>query len=123
MAAGSFQRPNRKDSRVSPQPGGQGRTLYTPEASAARRRLEQASAKPLMFLQQLRWVLPVVMAGLLVAGITVRGWGGVVALVLLAAALGWLAALSWPALAARDRAVRAAAVVFVLAAAVIQALR
>lgn len=108
---------------MSPQAGGEGRTLYTPGASSARRRLERASAKPLLFLQQLRWVMPVVLAGLLVAGIAVRGPGGAVAFVLLAAVLSWLAALSWPTLNPSSRLMRAAVVVVVLAGAAIQSVR
>jgi hypothetical protein len=76
-----------------------------------------------LFMHQLRWVLPVVLAGLLVAGLTVAGWIGAVAFVVLAAVLSWLAALSWPALAGRQRLLRVAAVACVLAAAAVQAVR
>jgi hypothetical protein len=112
-----------KDGRVSPQAGGERRTLYTPGASSARCRLERASAKPLLFLHQLRWVIPVVLAGLLVAGLVVRGPVGAVALILLAAVLAWLAALSWPALSPPSRLIRAAGVIVVLAGAALQAVR
>ena len=90
---------------------------------SARRRLEHASARPLLFLHQLRWVTPIAVVALLVAGAAVRGWAGAAALTVLAAFLAWLAALSWPALATRDRLVRLASVGCVLAFAAIQALR
>ncbi len=45
------------------------------------------------------WVIPIVLAALLVIGLAVPGWAGAAALVLVAAFLGWLAALSWPRLA------------------------
>jgi hypothetical protein len=104
---------------VSPQPG----SLYTPGASGARQRFERASAKPLLFLQQLRWVTPVVLAVLLVLGLAAPGWPGALALLVLAGFLAWMCALSWPALGGRARLLRLASVACVLVVAVIQALR
>ncbi|HEY1318932.1 MAG TPA: DUF6703 family protein [Streptosporangiaceae bacterium] len=109
---------------MSPQAGGQRRSLYTPEASESRRSLERSSARFLLFLHQLpRWLPPLVLAALLLAGLTVRGWLGAVALVLVAAFLGWLAALSWPRLSPSGRLLRVAAVCGLLVLAVYQALR
>jgi hypothetical protein len=86
--------------------------------------MERSSARPLVLLHQLpRWVVPILAAGLLVVGLTVPGWGGAAALVLVAAFLGWLAALSWPALNANGRLLRLAAVAGVLVLAVIRAIR
>jgi hypothetical protein len=102
-------KPSRPRSRARPLPPGQ--TLFTPEASAARAATERRSATPLLFLHQLpAWVAPVVLAGLLIAGLALRGPAGAVALVGVAAVLGWLASLSWPRLSARGRAGRVLAI-------------
>ncbi|HTP17192.1 MAG TPA: DUF6703 family protein [Streptosporangiaceae bacterium] len=101
-----------------------GNSLYTPGASPARQSAERRSAALLVFLHQLPvWVLPVVLVALLVAGLTVAGWIGAVALLAVAAVLGLLAFISWPRLTARGRTGRAAAIACVLAVAVLQAAR
>jgi hypothetical protein len=101
-----------------------GGPLYTPGASGTRRALERASAHYVAYLRQLpRWLLPTLTAALLVLGLAVRGWPGAIALVLVAAFLSWLAALSWPALPARSRLLRVATVACLLAVAVLQAVR
>jgi hypothetical protein len=92
--------------------------------SGARRAAEQRSALPLLYLRQLpRWVLPVVLAALMVTGLAVRGWGGAVALCVPAAFLSWLAFLSWPALTGRGRVGRAVAIAALLGLAALQATR
>jgi hypothetical protein len=89
-----------------------------------RQAAEQRSAVPLLFLRGLpRWLPPLVLAALLVAGLAVRGWGGAVALCLVAGFLGWLAFLSWPGVAAAGRLGRLAAIALLLAAAALQASR
>jgi hypothetical protein len=101
-----------------------GGTLFTPGATRLRRIVERRSAAPLVFLHQLpRWVLPIALAALLIAGIAVRGVGGGVALAVLAALLGWLGYLSWPAQAAAARLQRAAVVAALLVAAIYQGTR
>ena len=116
-------RPGRPQ-RGKPRPLPRGSSLYTPQASPARRRLERSSARPLLLLHQLPvWLVPVVLAGLLVTGLAVPGLPGALALVLVAAFLGWLAALSWPRLGTGGRLQRAAAVVALLVIAGIQAVR
>ena len=101
-----------------------GGPLYTPGASSTRRALERASARYVAYLHQLpRWLLPMVTAALLVLGLAVPGWPGAVALVLVAAFLSWLAALSWPALPSRSRLLRVATIGCLLAVAVLQAVR
>jgi Family of unknown function (DUF6703) len=101
-----------------------GGPLYTPGASSTRRALERASARYVAYLHQLpRWLLPMVTAALLVLGLAARGWPGAIALVLVAAFLSWLAALSWPALPARSRLLRAATIACLLAVAAFQAVR
>ena len=75
-----------------------------------------------MFLHQLPgWLPPLAMLALLIAGFALPGWIGATALALVAVVLGWLGYVSWPALAARGRLLRVAAVACVVALAVIQA--
>jgi hypothetical protein len=94
------------------------------QPSSARRTLHERSALPLVYLRQLpTWLPPAVLAVLLVAGLALKGWPGTVALCLVAAFLGWLAFLSWPALAARGRLGRALAIAGLLVVAAIQATR
>ena len=112
----------RKRSGVRPLPPGQ--TLFTPDAPPARAATERRSAQPLLFLHQLpSWVAPIVAVVFLIAGLALRGPGGAVALVVVAAALGWLAALSWPRLAAGGKLGRVLAVAAMLGLAIWQATR
>jgi hypothetical protein len=79
---------------------------------------------PLIYLRHLpSWLPPVVLAALLVTGLALRGCGGAVALCAVAAVLGWLAYLSWPALPGRGRLGRAVAIACLLALAAFQATR
>jgi hypothetical protein len=120
QVTGQAGRPQRGRSRPLPQ----GNSLYTPGAGDTRRSLEQSSARPLVLLHQLPvWLIPVVLTALLVTGLAVPGWIGAAALVLVAAFLGWLAAVSWPRLAPGPRLLRVAAVAGVLVVAGIQAIR
>ena len=117
---GQAGRPRRGKTRPLPR----GTSLYTPGASDTRRALERSSARPLVLLHQLPvWVVPFVLAALLIAGLAVPGWLGAVALVLVAGFLGWLAAMSWPRLTPGGRLLRVAAVAGVLVVAGIQAVR
>ena len=109
-------------SRARPLPRGD--SFYTPGASDSRRRIERSSARALVLLhQQPVWLPPVVVALLLVVGLAVPGWLGAIALILVAAFLGWLAALSWPQTSTGGRLLRVAAVAGVLVVAIIQATR
>ncbi len=95
-----------------------------PRSPAARRAAEQRSALPLVYLRHLpAWLPPVVLAALMVVGLAVRGWPGTVALCAVAAFLGWLAFVSWPALTGRGRLGRAVAIAALLAVAALQATR
>ena len=86
--------------------------------------MEQRSALALLYLRGLpRWLAPLVLAALLVAGLAVRGWGGAVALCAVAGFLSWLAFLSWPRAAGATRAARLAAIACLLALAAYQASR
>ena len=102
----------------------QGGSLYTPGASDPRRRIEQASARPLVLLHQMPvWLPPILVAALLIVGLAVPGPVGAIALLLVAAFLGWLAALSWPQTKGNGRLLRAGAITCVLVVAIIQATR
>jgi uncharacterized membrane-anchored protein len=86
--------------------------------------VERRSAALLVYLHQLpRWVPPVVLAALLVAGLFVHGILGGIALVAVALILVWLAVVSWQSLAPPARVVRAAVIALVIAAAVVQVTR
>jgi len=116
----SWNRPPRRGPRPLPT----GATLFTPNASAARRAAERHSARPLLYLHQLpRWVPPLVLAALLVVGLAAKGAAGAAALCAVAVVLGWLAVVSWPRLTTAGRAGRLLAVVVLLAIAGFQAAR
>jgi hypothetical protein len=91
----------------------------TPTATGLRRAVERWSATPLVYLHQLpRWVLPLALVALLLAGMLGTGWVGAAALLVLAALLGWLAYLSWPSTPLPGRLLRLGAfIVLVLLAA------
>ncbi|MGE5133057.1 MAG: DUF6703 family protein [Gemmatimonadota bacterium] len=98
--------------------------LYTPGAGGTRQAVEGRSARVVLLLHQLpKWLLPLVMVALLVAGLAVRGPGGGAALAAMAAVLGWLAYLSWPALASQGRLLRVLGITGVLVLAAVQSLR
>lgn len=60
--------------------------------------------------------------GLLVIGFALPGWGGAIALLAVAALLGWLAVASWPRLPAQGRLLRVAAVAVMVVIAVVRGL-
>jgi hypothetical protein len=70
-----------------------------------------------------RWLVPVVLAILLVAGLAISGPLGAILLLVLGLFLAWLVFLSWPALPATTRIIRLVIVVGMLAVAVLQATR
>jgi hypothetical protein len=65
-----------------------------------------------------RLLVPGVVLLLTVAGLAAPAWVGAVCLVLVAAFLGWLAALSWPVLDPRGRTLRVLTIGLLVAAAV-----
>jgi hypothetical protein len=86
--------------------------------------VEQRSGVFLVYLSHLpRWVVPAVLAALLVTGLAVRGPVGAAALCVVAAFAAWLGYLSWPRLAGAGRLGRVAAVALLLAVAGFQATR
>jgi O-antigen ligase len=77
-----------------------------------------------VYLHQLpRWVPPVVLAVLLIAGLAVHGIGGAIALIGVALVLAWLALVSWPQLSPAGRAVRTMVIALVIGVAVVQVIR
>ncbi len=109
-AQGSQRRPGRGG-----RPLPQGEQFFTPGADGLRLKVEQRSAAPLVFLFQLpRWIVPVILVVLLLAGFAVPSfWGGVAVLPVLGF-VGWLAYMSWPSLGARGRILRVALLTFLL---------
>jgi hypothetical protein len=116
-----------RSSRVRPgrpgprRPLPKGAPLFTPGAGSTRRSVEGRSARVLLVLHQLpTWLAPAVLVVLLVTGLAVPGLAGAAALAVVAAALGWLAYLSWPALGSQGRLLRTAAVLAAVVLAVVQ---
>lgn len=93
-------------------------TASRPTASPARARLEQLSMPLLGWMHALpRWIMVVLPAIMLLAGLVLTGswgWLGGLALLLVAAFLGWLLALSWPALNPGSRMIRGLTVLAVV---------
>lgn len=82
---------------------------------SGRRSFPQRSTPLLLALaSRPRWVVPLLAAVLLVVGLAVSGLAGAVALLVVAALLGWLAALSWPVTDPQGRLLRVSAVVVIL---------
>lgn len=89
------------------------------DSSPARRRLEIASAGPLMLLSRMpKWIVPAVLALLLVAGLAIQSPWSALFLVPVALFLAWLLALAWPVLTTRGRLMRLVVVLLVVAAAI-----
>ncbi|MFC7643958.1 DUF6703 family protein [Streptosporangium lutulentum] len=80
-----------------------------------RKKVEQRSAAPLVFLFQLpRWIAPVALVILLLVGFAVPSFvGGLAALVVLGF-VGWLAYMSWPSLGAGGRVMRVTLLTFLI---------
>lgn len=77
--------------------------------------VEKRSAPLLVLLsQQHRAVVPLVSVLLLIGGLTLPAAYGVLCLALLAAFVGWLTFLSWPAVVGQARAVRVATLLLIL---------
>lgn len=94
----------------------EGERFFTPGATGLRKAVEERSAVPLTYLstQVPRWVAPVVLVVLLLAGFAVvNPLGGVAALVVLAF-VAWLAYLSWPSLGVSGKLLRVAMMVFLV---------
>jgi hypothetical protein len=85
---------------------------------SARRTLEKRSGPLLVLLShQHKALVPLVSVALLIAGLALPPAAGVPCLLLLAAFVGWLTYLSWPAVVGRGRLVRLATFALLLIAA------
>ncbi|HEU4675115.1 MAG TPA: DUF6703 family protein [Motilibacteraceae bacterium] len=85
-----------------------------------RARVERASYPALVALARgPRWLLAVLLAGLLLAGLVVGGWLGAVLVLVVALSALWLSYLSWPALPASARVTRLLVLAVLLGAVVV----
>ena len=86
-----------------------------PERTSA---LHRMSAPLLLRLHAMpRWVVPILLAVLLVTGFALEGWAGALPLAVVGIFLGWLLALSWPLIRPTSRLIRLVVVAAVLATA------
>jgi len=94
------------------------------QPAGVRQSVERLSLKPAVYLQQLpRWLPPVVIAALFIAGLAVPGWAGAALLLVVAAFVAWLSILSWPVLPPRSRLLRLAVPAVLVLLALWQGLR
>lgn len=114
--------PEHSDERSGPPgrplPGGD--SFYTPGAGRFRRAVEGRSAVPLVWLHQRpRWLVPLLLGALFIAGLMAPGPIGALCLLLVAMFFVWLAFLTWPTLTRKQKTPRVlmAVVVLVLATA------
>lgn len=100
-----------------------GDSLFTPGAGRLRREVERRSAVPLVWLHQRpRWIPPVVLGALFIAGLMAPGWLGALCLLLVAVFFLWLAFLTWPSLNRQQRVPRVLMLLVVLVLAVARTL-
>ncbi|MBG0828991.1 hypothetical protein HS041_14545 [Planomonospora sp. ID67723] len=105
-------RPGRTSARRPLPPGEQ---FFTPGATGLRQRVERLSAAPMVFLFRLpRWIVPVVLVVLLLAGFAMPSFWGGLAVLVVAGFVCWLAYMSWPSLGAKGRILRVALLTFLL---------
>jgi len=89
-----------------------------PATSTARRELNRRSAGPLVILHRMpTWLVPVLLAVLLVAGLALPFRAAGILLLVIAAFLGWLLALSWPITSPGGRVLRVVTLVALVGAA------
>jgi hypothetical protein len=93
-----------------------GEQFFTPGATGLRKKIEQRSATPMayLFTQVPRWIVPVAMVVLLLAGFAVQNWLGGLAVLPVVAFVGWLAYLSWPSLSSGGKLLRVAMLTFLV---------
>ncbi|MEV7808801.1 DUF6703 family protein [Microbispora sp. NPDC088329] len=92
-----------------------GEQFFTPGATGLRAAVERKSAAPLVFLfQQPRWLVPLVLVALLIAGLVVPDWRGGLAVLPVLAFIAWLAYMSWPSLRPVGRLLRVAVGTFLV---------
>ncbi|GAB3205021.1 hypothetical protein GCM10027294_01710 [Marinactinospora endophytica] len=102
-------RPGRPPSSADPRPAA------GPAGPGLRAAIERRSAVPLLVLHSApRWVLPISMAAVFIAGLLLAGVVGALLLGLLALFFAWLAFLSWPTLKQAERTLRCVVVATLL---------
>jgi hypothetical protein len=116
-------RPQQRSAKGHRNPAGSSsRTGATaPATSPARRWLERHRAGPLATLHRMpTWLVPALLAVLLIAGLALPWRASGLLLLVIAAFLTWLLALSWPITAWSGRLIRLIAVVAVVGVAVVR---
>jgi hypothetical protein len=103
--------------------GSKGSKPAPPPATGFRAALERRSALPLALLHQMpSWLVPVLLAVFLLAGLAIPGAWAAVFLALVAVFLIWLVALAWPVVSPRGRVLRVLVIVALVGATVAKAL-
>lgn len=105
MASPEHEDERRRTGQGRPLPPGD--SFLTPGAGRLRREVERRSAVPLVWLHQRpRWLPPVVLGALFIAGLMAPGPLGALCLLLVAVFFLWLAYLTWPSLTRQQRVPR-----------------
>ncbi|WP_214321960.1 DUF6703 family protein [Nonomuraea sediminis] len=88
-----------------------------PRENSFRKAVEARSATPMVYLstQLPRWVVPVLLVILLLAGLAVTNPLGALAVLPVLAFVCWLAYLSWPTIGVGGRILRIVVIAFLLA--------
>ena len=103
----------------SARPTNKAKAAAPPARSAARRRLEIFSAPALVRMNILpKWFVPLILAAFLIGGLVIPSRLSGLLLLVVAAFLGWLLAVSWPLVNPRGRLLRVAVVALVVAVAI-----
>jgi hypothetical protein len=103
----------------STRPTSKTKATAPPARSAFRRRLEMLSAPVLIRMNVMpKWFVPLVLAAFLIGGLVIPSRLSGLLLLVVAAFLGWLVAISWPLVKPRGRLLRVAVVALVVVVAV-----
>jgi hypothetical protein len=114
-------RPQQRTPRSSHRDPARPKAAPEPALSPWRRSLERHSAGPLVILHRMpTWLVPVLLAVLLVAGLALTAPASGLLLLVPAAFLAWLLALAWPITSTTGRALRVFAVGALLVVAVLK---
>jgi hypothetical protein len=117
MASPEHEDERRRSGRERPLPPGD--SMFTPGAGRLRREVERRSAVPLVWLHQRpRWLSPLALGALFIAGLMAPGPLGALCLLLVAVFFLWLAYLTWPSLNRQQRVPRVLMTLVVLLLAV-----
>lgn len=107
MAAKNARSRNRRSGRPQGRAAARPRPVASPAVSPLRRRIEDVSLPVLHWLSGLpRWLVPLVIAALLLVGLFFSGPGSAAALAAVTAFFVWMSYLSWRAVGALGRLAR-----------------